>query len=443
VDSIWGALNGTYNAANGRPVDLRILDAIPSLPVQEWKPFSMLELTQALHTCSSMLAPGPDHVTWGMLKTLAANPHIASLFLGLAEACIQLGHWLVHFKESLSVIIPKLGKLSYLTPKLFRPIVLLNMLSKLVEKMLSCHMQYDGVQHGAFQPNQFGGISQHSTEDAGVFLTHLIRAGWAKKLKTSIVAFDIVQFFPSLNHDILMVVIQKAGFPPVLGNFFHSSLTGCKTMYKWDNSVSRLFAADIGVGQGSGLSPVLLGLYIGPVLQLFSLEPISKEVQLLSYVDNGTILTQSTHLAQNLPKLTAAYGVIFRLLTALGLILEHDKSEVFHFSKSRGESHPPIDLGFAPYMGDTPLGPKLYWRYLGFYFDHALTFREHVWYYSTKALTTVKALGMLGNSNRGVSALHKCLFYRMCVVLVAMYGLRLWYLQGVRLKGITKQLSAV
>jgi len=85
-----------------------------------------------------MLAPGPDHVTWGMLKHLTANPHIATLFLGLAEACLQVGHWPAHFKESLLVIILKLGKSSYSTPKLFCPIVLLNMLGKLVEKMLSC-----------------------------------------------------------------------------------------------------------------------------------------------------------------------------------------------------------------------------------------------------------------------------------------------------------------
>jgi len=229
----------------------------------------------------------------------------------------------------------------------------------------------------------------------------------------------------------------------VLGDFFCSYLTGRKTMYKWDDSVSGLFAADIGVGQGSGLSPVLSGLYIGPVMKLFSFELISKEVQLLSYVDDGTVLTQSTHLVQNLPKLKAAYGVIFRLLTALGLVLEHNKSEVFHFSRSWGESHPPIDLGFAPYTGDTPLGPKLYWRYLGFYFDHSLTFREHIRYYSTKAMTTVKALGMLGNSNRGVLASHKRLLYCTCIVPVATYGLCLWYLQGTRLKGIIKGLSAV
>jgi len=226
MDSLWGALDSTYNTASSRPVDLSVLDAVPSLLVWEWRLFSMLELTQALHACSSMSAPGPDHVTWGMLEHLSANLRIAGLFLGLAEACIQVGHWPSHFKESLSVIIPKPGKASYLTPKSFQPIVLLNTLGKLVEKMLSHRMQFDRVHHGAFQPNQFGGVSQHSTEDVGVFLTHLIRAGWAKKLKTSVVAFDIAQFFLSLNHDVLMVVIQKAGFPLVLGDFFHSYLTG-------------------------------------------------------------------------------------------------------------------------------------------------------------------------------------------------------------------------
>ena len=60
-----------------------------------------------------------------------------------------------------------------------------------------------------------------------------------------------------------------------------------------------------------------------------------------------------------------------------------------------------------------------------------------------KAMTTVRALGMLGNFSRGVSAVHKHLLYHMCVVLVATYGLQLWYLQGARLKGVTKQLLAV
>jgi hypothetical protein len=45
-------------------------------------------------------------------------------------------------------------------------------------------------------------------EDAGVFLTHLIHAGWMKGLKTSMVAFDIMQFFPLLNHTLLINILK-------------------------------------------------------------------------------------------------------------------------------------------------------------------------------------------------------------------------------------------
>jgi hypothetical protein len=62
---------------------------------------------------------------------------------------------------------------------------------------------------------------------------------------------------------------------------------------------------------------------------------------------------------------------------------------------------------------------------LGFYFDRKLSFKEHVRYYSTKALTMVQAMGMLGNSNRGLLPMQKRLLYRTCVLPVATYGYRL------------------
>jgi len=57
--------------------------------------------------------------------------------LSLANACLSLYHWPGHFKELVSVIIPKPGKLAYDISKIFRPIVLLNTLSKLIKKMIA------------------------------------------------------------------------------------------------------------------------------------------------------------------------------------------------------------------------------------------------------------------------------------------------------------------
>jgi hypothetical protein len=156
-----------------------------------------------LLACSSHSAPGPDHVTWTHLKRILPDSVISGKILSLADVCLQVGYWPSHFKESVLVIILKPGKPSYSTPKSFWPIVLLNTLGKLIEKMISTRLQFDGIKFGVFHSNQLGGIQQWSTEDAGLFLTHLVKAGWAQGLKTSIVAFNITQFFPSLNHEML------------------------------------------------------------------------------------------------------------------------------------------------------------------------------------------------------------------------------------------------
>jgi hypothetical protein len=83
---------------------------------------------------------------------------------------------------STTMVIPKPGKPLYNTPKSFRGIVLLNTLGKIFEKMLSNRLQFEAAEHGVLHPNQFGGVGQNSTKDAGCFLTHVVWPGWHAKL---------------------------------------------------------------------------------------------------------------------------------------------------------------------------------------------------------------------------------------------------------------------
>jgi hypothetical protein len=115
----------------------------------------------------------------------------------------------------------------------------------------------------------------------------------------------------------------------------------------------------------------------------------------------------------------------------------------FHFSRARSFEGPAIDLGYAPFTGDTPLRPKAVWRYLGFFFDRKLQFKEHARFYTTRAFTTVRSMGMLGNSVRGLTPPQKRLLYRTCVVPVMTYGFRLWFFKGARVKGLVKAMSQV
>jgi hypothetical protein len=220
-----------------------------------------------------------------------------------------------------------------------------------------------------------------------------------------VVTFDLAQFFPSINHDVLLSILDKQGFAPEVVAFFRSYLVDQFTHYAWDDELSPEFPSSVGVGQGSALSPILSALCLAPLLKEF--EHRVHVAVLISYVDNGTIIVQSDMWDKNLVKLKSAYKIVFELTQSMGLVLEHNKSEGFHFSQKHGDSNPDIDLGYAPYTGATPLHPGTTWRYLGFFFNCALTFREHVKRYTNKALTTVRAMLAIGNSVRGLQPKHK------------------------------------
>ena len=139
--------------------------------------------------------------------------------------------WLSHFKKSTTVVIPKSNKASYDSPKSFRLIVLLNTLEKLIKKVISERLQFIMASNNFLHPSQLGGLKFKSTTDTSVVLTHIICLGCIKNLLTSTLAFDIVQFFPSLNHRLLTLILKKAGFNNPVVSFFANYLVGRKTNY--------------------------------------------------------------------------------------------------------------------------------------------------------------------------------------------------------------------
>ena len=111
--------------------------------------------------------------------------------------------------------------------------------------------------------------------DVRITLIHIICLGWVKNLSTSTLIFDISQFFPSLNYHLLTLILGKAGFDPHIIKFFSNYLIGRKINYFWNSFTSPSFDVNVGVGQGSALSPILLALYF--LLFLYILENYLKK----------------------------------------------------------------------------------------------------------------------------------------------------------------------
>ena len=251
----------------------------------------------------------------------------------------------------------------------------------------------------------------------GVALTHVIHSGWVKNRTTSILAFDIVQFFPSLNHHLLTFSLEKTGFDPRVTSFFMDFLVQRKTNYRWNEFSSPTYEVNVGVGQGSALSPILSALYFSPLLYILEkcLKTLNISVSLISFVDDSLFISQNKFIDISNSQLFCSYNVLSGLLKKFGLSIEHSKTETFHFNRSHGTFNPP-PLDLLP-LGGPILRPKSSWKYLGFIFDRKLAFHQHINFYSNKAISMVKCMKILG-----IDPIQKHLLYRCCVLPIALYG---------------------
>jgi len=268
LNDLWQALHSSFNTAQFFQVDENILNELNLYQTVSWSLFSEKKFTSAIVKCNNLSAPGPDKLLWRHLKQVIRNKTCLKNIITITNVCIKIGYWPNHFKNSTTIVIPKPNKASYDSPKSFRPIVLLNTLGKIIEKVIGDKLQFHVISNNFIYQSQLGGLKFKSTTDADIALTHFIHIGWIKNMATSSLAFDIAQFFLSLNHCLLALILGKADFDLRVVNFFSNYLVNRRTKYFWNNFSSSSFDVNVGVGQGLALSPILSTLYLSLFLHI-------------------------------------------------------------------------------------------------------------------------------------------------------------------------------
>ena len=146
-------------------------------------------------------------------------------------------------------------------------------------------------------------------------------------------------------------------------------------------------------------------------------------VFIIFFVDDGLFISQSNSFDISNSHLFCSYNILIILLEKFGLVVEHSKTEIFHFNRSQDAFNLP-SLDLSP-LGGFILRSNNSWKYLRFIFDRKLTFHQHVNFYTNKLISTVKCIKILGNSNYGINPLQKYLLYRICILSIALYEFQL------------------
>jgi len=177
TNNLWNALHSIFNTALHHQVDINILDKIVDKSSSSWASFSKEEFKSIIANCSNSSTLGLDKLLWSYLKIILDDDDCLSNIISIANTCIDVGYWPSHFKKSTTVIIPKPNKQLYNSPKLFRSIVLLNTVGKLIEKVIGKRLQFQTASNNFIHPSQLKGLKFKSMIVMGVALTHIICSG--------------------------------------------------------------------------------------------------------------------------------------------------------------------------------------------------------------------------------------------------------------------------
>ncbi|KAB5587573.1 RNA-directed DNA polymerase from transposon BS [Ceratobasidium theobromae] len=285
-----------------------LLDTFPQRPQFSLPPILELEIADSLVLCHNRSAPGAFGTNYLLLK-----------------------HHLICLRNTLISPIPKPNRYDMASPKSYRPIALLETLSKLLEKIVAKHITAMAGRLNLIPPDQFGGKEKLSCLDAGLAFVHDVQAAHSQKRFASAALLDISGYYNNIDHDILICITEKMGFPPDYSGWLSSYLTNRKACFHINGEIGNFFdLANCGVPQGSPLSPVFSSLFTAPLLYRLQ----SNGMNIHAYIDDIMILTTATsqegcvsNLIDDIHNLTDALG-------DFGLLAEMSKTELIHFART-------------------------------------------------------------------------------------------------------------
>lgn len=323
-------------------------------------------------------SPGHDDVNTKMLKVCedVVLPKLIAVF----NTIINTSVYPDILKISKIVPIPK-GK-GLCSIDSFRPIALLSLFDKLLEKVLHRQLTAYFEDNNLLYRFQFGFKKGSGTQEAIVNVVNTICEGLDNGYGgVAGVFYDLSKAFDLVDHEILL---RKLRFYGIVGNahkLIESYLRNRKQFVQIDGCSSRMEDIQYGVPQGSVLGPLLFTVYLNDIANM------KLHGKLIMYADDMSLFYPYCHEVILKAQIEHDANAIHDFARINGLVLNSEKTRIVRFRPhASGSNDFNVSICGRNVIENTCL------KYLGIHFQSNLSWNSHMQYLKSKV---TPAIGLL------------------------------------------------
>ncbi|GBP24847.1 Putative 115 kDa protein in type-1 retrotransposable element R1DM [Eumeta japonica] len=390
-------------------------------------PFTGAEVKMALKAFNPKKAPRIDGFTSDICQTAILRD--LGLFLAMANKCLQLGYFPRAWKVATIKVIPKPGKDDYSRPKSYRPIGLLPLMGKTVERMLVWRIQWHIMPK--LQMRQYGFMPQRGTEDSLYdLMTHIHNELNLKRIIV-VVSLDIEGAFdnawwPAIRNQLLVHKCPVNLYGMVMGY-----LRDREVVVRYAGGESRRMTPK-GCIQGSIAGPTFWNLVLDSLLR--ELGDLGVYVQ--AFADDVDLMFSGQSASALEAETNRALAHVRDWSDRNKLRFAPSKTNAMVLTKKLKFDVPVIR------MGNTEISLVDEIRLLGLTIDKGLTFTPHVAKACKRAANIYKGIARAAKATWGLSPEIVRTIYVAAIEPIVMYASCAWAPATKKL-GVRKMLDAL
>ena len=274
-----------------------------------------------------------------------------------------------------------------------------------------------------FAPSHhLGGRKQRTAEHSIHYLVERIYDGWNRRKIASLFLLDVTGAFDKVSHERLLHDLKRVGMDENIVNWIASFLEDRTTVLKTPEYTTDEIYIDVGIPQGSSLSPILYLFYNATILTKAA-ERENLGVTATGFIDDIGLLVIGNSTRENCEALQKIYNEICTPWTRThGSEFAPAKYQLLHLSRKKNYSqdHPvAISEGIHPRMNG-------YITYLGVRLDSQLRWGSQAELARSKGAKSVEAMKRLSGSVWGASYHSIRKIYRAVTVPQITYTCSVW-----------------